>query len=389
MDNHTKLLIVGAGPFGLSLSAYAKKLGIDHIIIGKPMEFWKMNMPKGMFLRSTCDWHLDVTNEYSIDKFLETRLVTCKDVEPLSLDFYLEYAEWFIEQNQLNIIPVYITELYYNSDLSYKVICEDGTVLFAQNVVVAAGLKYFKHLPAEIIDRLPAGSYSHTCDFVNMALMKDKRVLILGGRQSAFEWAALLQEAGAKMIHISHRHNCPAFKTSEWAWVNDLVANLENDPAWFRKLSPEEKDDAGKRLWSEGRLKIEPWLEKRIMKQNVQIWSSTQIGYCNRLANNELDISLDNGTRFIVDHIIFATGYKVAISDLPFFANGNILSGLSIQNDFPVLDESFQTNLPGLYITGLPASQDFGPYFGFTITARTSALLIGKALINKSRGNQV
>jgi len=40
VDN-TDLLIIGAGPFGLSLAAYAAHLGIEHAIVGEPMAFWK------------------------------------------------------------------------------------------------------------------------------------------------------------------------------------------------------------------------------------------------------------------------------------------------------------------------------------------------------------
>ena len=47
----------------------------------------------------------------------------------------------------------------------------------------------------------------------------------------------------------------------------------------------------------------------------------------------------------------------------------------------PVLDEHFQTNIPGLFITSMAAGQDFGPFFGFTISVRTSAQLIGQALM--------
>ena len=40
----TDLLIIGAGPFGLSLAAQAAHDGIEHLVVGKPMEFWRRNM---------------------------------------------------------------------------------------------------------------------------------------------------------------------------------------------------------------------------------------------------------------------------------------------------------------------------------------------------------
>jgi hypothetical protein len=78
--------------------------------------------------------------------------------------------------------------------------------------------------------------------------------------------------------------------------------------------------------------------------------------------------------------LVPATGYRVAIDRIPFLADGNLLPGLSARNGFPVLDTHFQTGIPGLYITSMAAGQDFGPFFGFTISVRTSARLIGAAL---------
>lgn len=52
MKKRTKLLVVGAGPFGLAVAAYAKHHDIDFLMLGKPMGFWKSHMPEGMFLRS-------------------------------------------------------------------------------------------------------------------------------------------------------------------------------------------------------------------------------------------------------------------------------------------------------------------------------------------------
>src|SRR5258706_13677324 len=78
----TQLLIIGAGPFGLSLAAYAAQHGIDYTLVGRPMEFWHKHMPRGMYLRSACDWHLDPDNRSTIERFLELRGQTPSDVEP-------------------------------------------------------------------------------------------------------------------------------------------------------------------------------------------------------------------------------------------------------------------------------------------------------------------
>jgi hypothetical protein len=66
----------------LAIAAQAAHAGIEHLIVGKPMEFWRRNMPKGMYLRSACDWHLDPQNRATIEKFLETQGKTSDDVEP-------------------------------------------------------------------------------------------------------------------------------------------------------------------------------------------------------------------------------------------------------------------------------------------------------------------
>ena len=377
---NTSLLIIGAGPFGVSMAAHAKHLGIDFILVGKSMEFWKTNMPEGMYLRSACDWHLDPENENTIEKFLSTQNLAPKDVEPLSRNFYLSYAEWFMEQKQLTALPVYVDRLDYVSDYHYRAVTDDSDIITANSVVVAVGFKYFKHIPPEFVNIFPEGAYSHTCDLTDMKTLQGKRCLILGGRQSAFEWAALLNEAGADTIYISHRHKSPAFTSSDWSWVNPLVDNMTDEPGWFRNLSEEEKNSVSKKLWAEGRLKIEPWLETRVMKPNVQLLPHTEVVACKKLADDALEVVFDSSNTINVDYIILATGYKVMIDHVPFLREGNILSKLLIKNNFPVLDEHFQTNLPGLFITSMSAAQDFGPFFGFTIAVSTSAKLIGKTL---------
>lgn len=380
----TDVLIIGAGPFGISLAAHVQDLGLDYLMVGKPMAFWKNNMPKGMYLRSAYDWHLDVSGKDTIEAYLKTKGLTPHDVMPLSLDFYLSYVEWFLNQKNLNNLPHYVAQLNKEADATFRALMENGDTIHANRVVIAVGFKYFINAPQEITRVLPEGSYAHTCDFVEFSQMKNKSCIILGGRQSAFEWAALLAEAGAENVHLVYRHDTPAFVEADWSWVNKLVNAMADNPTWYRCLSEAEQKEVGQNLWAEGRLKLEPWLKDRVFRENVHLSPNTRIVSCQILSNNSLKVHFDTHQSIIVDKIILATGYKSDINSVPFFQNGNILSHLSVNNGFPRLDENFQTNIPGLYITSFAAGQSFGPFFGFTVAARVSAMLIGYGLELKS-----
>jgi len=265
-------------------------------------------------------------------------------------------------------------------EFPFRATLDNGEAVASQFVVIAVGFKYFKHLPQELTARLPAGRWAHTCDLVDFSGLRGKRVLILGGRQSAFEWAALLNEAGAARVHVSYRHESPEFAASDWTWTNSLVEGMANDPAWFRSLPQEEKDALSHRLWAEGRLKVEPWLKPRVLKSTIELWPKTEVAKCDELPGGDVAVKLDNGQTLLVDQLVLATGYRVQIQRVPFLAQGNILAKLKINDGFPVLDEHFQTNLPGLFITSMAATQEFGPFFAFTLSARTSAKLIGQAI---------
>ena len=379
-NQQTDLLIIGAGPFGLAIAAQAAHLGIEHLVVGKPMDFWRKNMPPGMFLRSSWDWHLDPLDIHTIERFLEARGQTKAEIEPLSLDFYLTYAEWFQTQKGISASPWIVERLdRFAEDGIFRATTREGQIIAARNVALAPGFRYFANVPEELEARLPAGRYEHTCEFVDFTSAANKRYLIVGGRQSAFEWAALLLEAGAQHVYISHRHDSPAFAVSDWTWVDPLVDRMNEDPNWFRRLSQEEKDTLNRKLWAEGRLKLETWLEPRIRNERVSVLPRTEVAECVE-RNGELIVTLSDGQRISCDEIVLATGYKVEIGRIPFLAKGNVLADLAVRNGFPVLDERFQTSVPGLFITSMPATQDFGPFFGFTVSVRVSARIICAAV---------
>ena len=68
----TRLLVIGAGPYGLSVAALARERGIETVTLGRPMGFWREHMPEGMLLRSGLDWHLD--DKYTLSATIQ-RLV--------------------------------------------------------------------------------------------------------------------------------------------------------------------------------------------------------------------------------------------------------------------------------------------------------------------------
>src|SRR6476646_4261860 len=45
-------VIVGAGPYGLSIAAHLKAAGIPYQLYGTPLESWRTFMPVGMVLKS-------------------------------------------------------------------------------------------------------------------------------------------------------------------------------------------------------------------------------------------------------------------------------------------------------------------------------------------------
>jgi hypothetical protein len=65
----------------------------------------------------------------------------------------------------------------------------------------------------------------------------------------------------------------------------------------------------------------------------------------------------------------------VNIARVPFLAQSNILAGLKTRDGFPELGEHFESSAPGLFITSMPAGQQFGPFFGFQgpLSCRQSA----------------
>jgi len=376
----TKLLILGAGPYGLSLAAFAKKHALDFIMVGEPMGFWKNNMPENMWLRSGINWHLDPFNKLTFLNFLQQTKAGDHTL-PITRQMFLEYADWFMRGYDIEAANEVVTKLHYDGS-SYTAVLASGGSITADYTVIATGFNYFQNLPQIITGNLPQQYYSHTCNTVTFEFLNNKKCIIIGGRQSAFEWATLMLENGCAAVDVLYDHDTPAFELSNWDWVEGPMHDTLQTPGWFRNLPDEEKAKIRHRLWADGRLRLEPWLADRLQDKAIKLWPLRHI---KAVHANEGTVTLHTHEDDTItgNYVLLATGYIVNLDAIPFLAAGNLPALLTRKGGFPVLDEHFETNVPGLFFTSFASTQDFGPFFGFVRGANVTANIIGEHIANK------
>jgi FAD-dependent urate hydroxylase len=376
----TELLVIGAGPYALSTAALARERGLETTVLGQPMAFWRENMPTGMFLRSGPDWHLDAGGVHTLEAYLEEHAIRHEDVDPIPIQVFLDYCEWFRRVKAMDVREQLVADLS-SCDGRFEATLTSGERIVADAVVCAPGIRHYAHLP-DWAPSIPAGRAAHTCDLVSFAELAGSRVLIVGGRQSAYEWAALIREHGAERIDIVHRHDVPRFERVSWKFVDAHVEHTIDVPGYWRNLPKTDQDSITRRFWEVGRLTLEYWLTPRLDWDGLHRWPGTEVVDTLPAAENELRVVLSNSERLTVDRVVFASGYRADLTRVPYMAG--LVGQIAQADGFPMLDESFATNLNGLYITGFSATKDFGPFFGFVKGCPAAATLIVRDLLSRN-----
>ncbi len=372
----TELLVIGAGPYGVATAARAIERGIKTTIVGGPLSFWKQHMPEGMYLRSGPDWHLDAAGIHTFEAFLEEEGIAPDQVDPVPISVFLDYATWFLDNKGVVAREALVTQLTRNGK-RFEALLDNGVRMSAAAVVAAPGIRHFQQLP-EWAGSVPPGVGSHTGDLVHFEDLRGARVLIVGGRQSAYEWAALIGEHGAERVDIVHRHDVPLFERVSWKFVDEYVDSMLAVPGWWRTLADSERERIARRFWEAGRLTLEWWLVPRLATDQFHRWPGTSVIAIGDDARGVV-ADLSNGERLSVDRVVFATGYKANLPDVPYL--GALVDKIDVVDGFPVLSEAFQSSIAGLYITGFAATRDFGPFLGFTKACPAAATLIVDSLL--------
>ena len=117
--------------------------------------------------------------------------------KPVSRDLFTQYALAF----QKELVPAveikFVTEVEQRPG-GFELRLNSGEIFEATKIIVATGLDYMAHTPAELLG-LPTELRSHSADHYDLSNFKEKEVVVIGGGQSGLETAAILREEGASV----------------------------------------------------------------------------------------------------------------------------------------------------------------------------------------------
>jgi cation diffusion facilitator CzcD-associated flavoprotein CzcO len=163
MTKNLDVAILGAGPYGLAVGAHLNHItGLDVQAFGNPMEFWKAQMPAGMFLRSP--WSASHISDPRLKfDFNSYRNQIGKAIPaPIPLDTFVGYGLWFQQNAVPNLIQQKVTTIRRGS-LGFELTLETGETWHARRVIIAGGIGPFARRP-EVFNGLYPQFVSHCSD---------------------------------------------------------------------------------------------------------------------------------------------------------------------------------------------------------------------------------
>lgn len=395
-------VIVGAGPYGLSLAAHFKQKGISFRIFGRPMDSWLRHMPKGMRLKSDgfASTVSDPDNSFTLKDFCAERGIEYADLgSPVALDTFSSFGLAFKDRFLPELEDKLVTSLERSAN-GFRVQIDDGEIINAKHVVLAVGITHFSFIPPSLA-RLPEEFVSHSFAHHDLERFRGKSVVVIGGGSSAIDMAGLLNDVADKVQLVTrrskltfHERQQPGVTRSLWERLRRPQSGLgpglksrlcSNWPLAFYLLP--------KNL----RLKVVKthlgpaggWFAKDMVVGRVPLVLGCTVENAG-VTDGKVQLRLRgaNGEirEIVADHVIAATGYRVDLERLKFLST-EVRDQITTVDGSPELSSSFESSADGLYFVGVAAANSFGPLMRFAYGAAFAARRLTRRMVKATVKN--
>ncbi|MGP4001635.1 FAD-dependent oxidoreductase [Streptomyces sp. 8N706] len=393
---HKPVVVIGAGPYGLSTAAHLRAHGVPVRIFGRPMVSWHEQMPAGMLLKSTpAASAIDAPQPgHTLVDFCDAagirRLVGDEDIIPV--ETFVRYGVWFQQRllPELEEVRVVSVDRRF-SDFEVKL--DSGEQFRAAAVIVATGLSGFARLPEELLAAAPegpsaTGPVSHTSQHHHLGRFAGREVAVVGAGQSALESAVLLHESGAKVRVVTRGRDAVGFGDPPWkqprlrpespfgrAWS---LYVLSRHAGPYRFLPPATRHYLVRRVLGP----LGAWWLRERFEGRVQVTAGRCITGA-RVEDGRPVLSLagpgESRSELAADHVLAATGYRVDVAALDFLGD-ELRTELATSRGAPRLRAGYRSSVRGLYFTGLPAASSYGPVMRFVCGTAFASPRLAKAV---------
>jgi FAD-dependent urate hydroxylase len=396
-------VVIGAGPYGLSVAAHLRGRGVPVRVFGEVMTTWRDHMPAGMFLKSApfASSISAPTPGFTLAEFCaRSDLPSLGEDEPVPVDLFIRYGQWFAEQLVPRVDPRQVRRLERDRE-GFSLTLDDGEELATDTVVIASGVLDFAYFPAELAAAVPtepspANGVSHSSQHHDLSRFAGQDVAVIGAGQSALESAALLHEAGAKVQVLARGQ--ARFGSPPKPQARGLTRLLPRPhsplgPAWriypfshaagmFRYLPAQTRLKLVKRVLGPlGAWWLRDRVEGRIpVLQGLRIRGVHHDGSKVLLT---LESAAGQPSELQVDHVMAGTGYQVNLDKLGFL-RPDLRDRIQTLAGFPSLSSSFESSVPGLFFAGLMAAGTFGPVMRFVCGSPIAARRISAAVASRA-----
>lgn len=376
------VVIVGAGPYGLSLAAHLRAKGIPFRIFGHAVHNWATQMPRSMRLQSNgFGSNLSTgSRPYTFAQFCrESGRARAEGDLPVTVEDFVAYGCEFARRYVPTLETEEVTAIRSADDV-FRITTTSGEQVFATRVVIATGMSLFQTIPAEF-RHLPPSRVTDPALHSDFESLSGRDVTVLGCGASSLNTAAQLHEAGARVTLITGGRK--------------LRFRDQDDPLsrpWLqRMLAPSTPLGTGVRCWlacsapdvlhalpsSLRGLACQKLIEPaggsalKDRMRDVPVLFGCRIHAIERAdgAGDRLRLTLNDGDgkprQHLTSHLIAGTGYRIELDRLRFLSSEIRDLLRTDEAGAPKLTRAFESSVQGLHMIGPIAAPSFGPLLRF------------------------